>query len=47
MYEIVVKTENHTIYINSTDKTEVGKHVGLCWNPEDIHFVFPVKHKYI
>jgi spermidine/putrescine transport system ATP-binding protein len=29
MYEIIVKSQNHTISINTTDKTVVGKNVGL------------------
>jgi hypothetical protein len=40
-----VKSQNHTISINTTDKTVVGKNVGLRWNPEDVHFLMPTRNK--
>ena len=39
-YEIVVKTEKRDYLIHTTDYHEVGKEVGLTFEPDDIHVMY-------
>ncbi|MDR2557789.1 MAG: ATP-binding cassette domain-containing protein [Mycoplasmataceae bacterium] len=45
-YEILVKCQNYNVLVESTDFVNVGKHVGLRWNPEDVRFLVPDKKRY-
>ena len=41
-YEIMIETDKRMYMVHTTDYAEIGKNVGLTFEPEDIHVMWPM-----